>query len=74
MGFGNQQLDQRTRRLMASGNFALAIGLILFGFVHPAGAFERNCLHAVAGMLVGISIGINLFALRCARRCREKQV
>jgi len=74
MRFGNRQLDRRTRRLMAAGNLALAIGLILFGFVHPGGVLEQNCLHAVAGMLLGVSIGINLFALRFARRCREKQV
>jgi len=74
MHFGNRQLDRRTRRLIAVGNLATAVGLSLFIFVHPGGALERNCLHAVAGMLLGVSIGINLFALRFARRCREKQV
>jgi hypothetical protein len=28
----------------------------------------------VAGMLLGVSIGINLFALRFARRCRENRI
>lgn len=74
MRLGNKQLDRRTRRLIAAGNLAMAIGLILFNFVHPGGALERDCLHGVAGMLLGVSIGINLFALRFARRCREKQI
>jgi hypothetical protein len=74
MCIGNGRLDRRTRRLVAGGNLAMAIGLVLFNFVHVGSALAQDCLHAVSGMLLGISIGINLFALRFARRCGEKQV
>jgi hypothetical protein len=69
----NQSLDKKTRRLMAIGNIALVIGLLLWEFAHPAGQFQKNCLHAVCGFLLGLSITINLFGLRFARRYRENQ-
>lgn len=64
-----QQLDPKTRRLRAIANVSLVIGLLLWIFVHPTGQFERNWLHAVCGFLLGMSITINLFGLRSARRC-----
>jgi hypothetical protein len=69
----NRLLDRKTRRLMAIGNIALVIGLLLWLFVHPAAQTERNWLHAVCGFLLGFSITISLYGLRFARRNREKQ-
>lgn len=63
------QLDSKTRRRMALGNISLVIGLLLWLFVHPSGQIERNWVQGLSGLLLGISIGINLFGLRLARRC-----
>jgi hypothetical protein len=64
----NRQLDPRTRRWMTLGNFSLVAGLLLWTFRSyiPAGP---DWLHPVCGFLLGLSIGINLFRLRLARRC-----
>ena len=70
----NQQLNRKTRSLMAIGNIALVIGLLLWLFVHPAAQVERNWLHAVCGFLLGLSITFNLYGLWSARRNRAKQI
>jgi hypothetical protein len=70
----NRLLDKKSRRLMALANFALVLGLSLWLLVHPSGQVERNWLHAACGFLLGLSITINLLGLRCARRCRQKQI
>jgi hypothetical protein len=70
----NRLLDRKTRRLMAIGNMALVIGLLLWLFVHPSHQLEKNWRDAVCGFLLGLSITINLYGLRFARRCREKQI
>lgn len=69
----NRQLDRKTRRLMAIANISLVIGLLLWLFAHPSGQLERNCLHGICGFLLGLSITVNLFGLRVARRCRMRQ-
>jgi hypothetical protein len=74
MGLSHRQLDPKTRRLLAIGNLCLAAGLLLWNFARPSSKIEQDWLHGVCGMLLGISIGINLFGLRFARRCREKQI
>lgn len=63
------QLDIKTRRRMVLGNICLVIGLLLWLFVHPSGQIERDWVQGFSGLLLGISIGINLFGLRLARRC-----
>jgi hypothetical protein len=67
-----RQLDPKWRRMMAVGNFSLVAGLLLWNFRSyiPAGP---DWLHPVCGLLFGLSIGINLFGLRLARRCRASQ-
>ena len=70
----NRLLDKKTRRLMALGNISLVIGLLLWQFVHPSGQMQRNWLDAACGFLLGLSITINLYRLRIARRCCEKQI
>jgi hypothetical protein len=70
----NRLLDKKTRRLMALANISLVIGLLLWLLVHPTGQFERNCLHAASGFLLGLSITISLYRLKFAHRCRQKQI
>lgn len=69
----NRRLNPKARRLIAVANLCLAAGLLLWNFVHPSGNIAREWLHGVCGALLGISIGINLFGLRLARRCAEKR-
>jgi hypothetical protein len=63
------QLDPKSRHVRAIANISLVVGLLLWLFVHPSGQIERNWLHFVCGLLVGLSICINLFGLGRARRC-----
>jgi hypothetical protein len=65
---GVRELDPRRRVLRVMGNLSLAAGLIWWNFARPAGPY-KNWLDAACGLLMGISIGANLFALRGARRC-----
>jgi hypothetical protein len=58
---------------MVMGNVSLVVGLLLWNFVHPSNSAERNWLHGVCGVMLGASIGINLFALRLARRCGRSE-
>ncbi|MDR3751919.1 MAG: hypothetical protein P4K94_10580 [Terracidiphilus sp.] len=69
----SRHLDPKTRRSMVLGNLCLVIGLLLWDF-HASIPIQRTWLDAVCGLLLGISIGVNLSAVRCARRCREKQI
>ena len=68
------QQDPQSRRLMVIGNLCLVAGLLLWNFAHPATQIEKNCLHALTGLLMGISIAINLYVLRFARRCSLNQL
>jgi hypothetical protein len=58
---------------MVLGNLCLVIGLLLWNF-HASIPVRRIWLDGVSGLLLGISIGVNLSAVRCARRCREEQI
>ena len=63
------QLKSRKPRLMLSaGMFALATGLILLNFVHPATHAGKDWLDGISGFFVGISIALNLGSLLIARR------
>ncbi len=62
----NRHLDPKTRRMAAFGNLCLVIGLALWFLVSPAGV-RRHWLHALCGLLFGISIGISLYGPRRAR-------
>jgi hypothetical protein len=57
----------RRHRVLANG--ALALGLLLWLLVHPAGQAARDGLDGVVGLLLGISIGANLMVVRKRRRC-----
>ncbi len=62
-------MDQRTRRMVALANLGLAVGLSLNLFVHPESAMARDLVHGVSGMLMGVSLGVNLFGSRRSHRC-----
>jgi hypothetical protein len=74
MHLQHSQLDPKTRRLVALANLSMAVGLVLFTFVHPSSQMAKNWTQGVSGFLLGLSITINLFALRFRRPCRARQI
>lgn len=54
---------------MAVANLALSIGLVLPYFIHPAGQRSADWLDGIRGLLIGVSIGMNLSIIRFGRRC-----
>jgi hypothetical protein len=62
------QLDPKSRRILGIGNFSLPAGLLLWIFRSYI-PVEQDWLHGVCGLLLGLSIGINLMMMRRQRRC-----
>jgi Flp pilus assembly protein TadB len=54
---------------MVIANISLVIGILLLYFVHPAGQVEGNWCHGVGGLMLGLSITVNLFGLLLVKRC-----
>jgi hypothetical protein len=67
-----RQLDLRTRRLLAAGNFSLALAFVFGNFTQHQ-LPRLPWLDGVYGLLLGVSIGINLIAVRCIRRRRATE-
>jgi hypothetical protein len=62
--------DPKMRRLLAIANFSLVLGLLPWIFreyIHTGHIW----IDAFCGFFIGISITVNLYCLRAARRCRE---
>jgi hypothetical protein len=53
------------------GTLCLAASLLLFLFVHPAPGPQREWLHGISGLLMGISLGISLMVLVKTARQRH---
>jgi hypothetical protein len=68
-----RQLDPRPRRLLVAGNLSLALAMVLWNFRQYLGA-GHAWYDGVYGFFFGISIGLNLMGVLCARRCRRSQV
>jgi hypothetical protein len=58
------QRDPQTRRRLKIANCALIVGMGLIYFFHPSSDTVKIATHALGGLLVGLSIGLNLCALR----------
>jgi hypothetical protein len=65
--------DPKVRRLLAIANFSLVLALLPWIFRENIN-FNHDWLDAFCGFFIGISITVNLFCLRAARRCRQSQV
>ena len=63
MLFRFRQFDSKLRRAIALGTLCLSGGLSLLLFVRPSGQIAKDVAHGFAGMLIGISLGVNLFGL-----------
>ncbi len=57
------EINSKGRKLMAVASGWLAIGLVLPMLLHPSGQASRNLLHFVCGLLIGLSLSINLSLL-----------
>ncbi len=55
-----RETDPKSRKLIAMASGWLAIGLLLPMLLHPSGQSSRNLLHFVCGLLIGMSLSINL--------------
>lgn len=64
-----RRLDPKSRRLLAVANFSLVLGLLPWVFREYI-PFHHNWVDAFCGFFIGLSIAMNLFCLRAARRCR----
>jgi len=64
-------LDRKGRWLRAVANLALVAGLLLWTFVRQEVGHARAWMDAVIGLLMGLSIGMNLMLVWKARSCRR---
>jgi hypothetical protein len=67
----NHLRDPKTRSMMVIGNLSLAVALLMWNFARPATTKTHGWVAGLAGLLLGLSIGLNLFTVRRARRCVE---
>jgi len=63
-----RQLDSATRRRVAIGNSCLAVGLLLWVF-RASIPIPQDLRDAVCGLLIGLSIAINLLTIAFHGRC-----
>lgn len=63
-----QERSRKQRVWMAVANLALVAGIVSAYAFHPASALGKDWLDALRGLFFGVSIGINLWVLRFARR------
>lgn len=54
------------RNIMRVGMALLAVALIAQRFVHPASALGEDAADGIRGLFIGLSIGLNLWAVRLA--------
>jgi hypothetical protein len=60
------------RFLIALASSCLALGLLLPMVFHPAAGTPRNFLHFICGLLIGLSLSINLSLVW--RKSRERRL
>ncbi len=63
--------SRRSRWLRATANLALVAGLLLWNFSPKTTLASHDWIDALMGLLMGLSIGMNLMLLFLARRCRK---
>ena len=62
------QLSRKNRLWLAVANLCLCAGIALGAVTHPAGQAAKNWTDGVQGLLMGLSIGVNLMVVMRARR------
>ncbi len=71
MCLADEQLKQRGRWLRVLAGVSLVAGLLLWNFARSAGKPSAPWIDATVGLLMGISLSMNLMLLVRARRCRQ---
>ena len=56
-----REINPKSHKLFALALVCLAVGLVLPMLFHPAAQSARNVLHFVCGLLLGLSMSINLW-------------
>jgi peptidoglycan/LPS O-acetylase OafA/YrhL len=56
-------INPKSRKLFVMASVCLAVGLLLPMLFHPAAQPARNLLHFVCGLLLGLSLSVNLALL-----------
>ena len=62
--------DSKVRYLLVIANLCLAAGIMTLNFTHAAGKAHHNGPDAICGLLIGVSIGLNLLSARMSRQNR----
>ena len=65
--------DAKSRKLYSSAVACLVVGLLLPISFHPVTQFNRNLLHFVCGLLLGLSMSMNLSLVWKNSRRRRMQ-
>jgi predicted benzoate:H+ symporter BenE len=58
--------------MMPAATLCLALGLMLRALTHPVSQLAKNWTDGVAGLLIGLSIGMNLMLAWKRRRKRQQ--
>jgi hypothetical protein len=66
-----QERSKKERVLFGIANLALSLGLALPYVVHASGAVSKDWMDGARGLLIGVSIPLNLMLAWSRRRCRE---
>jgi hypothetical protein len=62
------RLSRRNGMWLVVANLCLCAGIALGVVMHPAGQAAKDWMDGVRGLLVGLSIGVNLMVVMRARR------
>ena len=58
--------NRNSRKILRVGMLLLAVALTARHFIHPARGLGEDAADAINGLLLGLSIGLNLWAVRLA--------
>ena len=64
----SSRLESKPRNILRVGMLLLAVALIAQRFVRPAPGLSEDVVDFVRGILFGLSIGLNLWAVRLGSR------
>lgn len=73
MCLARRNLTPKARRFFVFGNLCLVAGLLMSVFGKDLGLHHAALYDATRGLLMGLSIGFNIGALRMTRNCPENQ-
>jgi hypothetical protein len=71
MDFRSKFQDPRSRWFRVVANLALVAGLLLWNFASKTSRASHIWIDAGTGLLMGLSIGMNLMLVLRMRRCRS---